>query len=1004
MSSYTYTDVSVGFFNEAAQLFRAYSDKMTFKVLDVEKAPANQGFEPHSYDIIIASNVLHATASLQRTLENTRQLLKPGGYLMLLELTNNGPIRFSNIMGGLSGWWAGVEDGRKYAPTITSGRWHTALRKAGFSGIEAITPEIDNLSWPFSIMAAQAVDDRVNFLRRPLTYSPSSTSIYLESLVILGTGSLESARIAEELEEVLGRFCGQIVILNGLPTENEALDLPPMSTFINLVDIDAPIFKDMTAEKMDGLKRLYELAKHILWITVRAQTDQPYHMASIAFSRAMSHEAGHISMNHLDLSDLEHNVSKIMAEYLLRQSALDEWEAPRDQHQQFLWSKEPEAFLDGGQLLIPRLVDNVGQNARLNSSRRVITKIVPASNSNLSISFSDDSAPALVERVLPVALKDGQSLGRVKGSSMSAINITTDTFLYLAIAEDHVTKDTTAVLSTTNSRESIPVVSVAVDATQSVDGLLIAIASELLAASLLQTLSSKSSILIHCSDKDRFLAAALSRRAASKAVRITFTGEEVGSDNTPETGWIKKLNVRLPKHVLRKTLLSAKPTHFLDLTAHTHPSDLSLNIAQVLPSGCKQISLTDIARSQSSLPPKSNLVALVDGLEDAVSNARMAATSIGQEEVEDLVIRLHDLSQATHTTSVVHWSSDADVTVEVRPLDARGLFAQNKSYLLVGLTGEIGRSVCEWMISNGAGCVCLTSRSPKINQQWLESFQGTNATVKVFAMYVDKSFLFSPSRLTLSNRDVTDMRSLERVVSEIRASCPPIAGVANGAMVLHDTLFSNMLVETMQEVLGPKIDGTNNLDQFFHDDDLDFFILFSSSACIIGNSGQANYAAANGYLNSLPRQRRKRGLAASAVDIGRVAGIGYVETAGQAVMDQLTRFGLMAINETEFHHMLAETIRTGYADSKDNNGIPDAVVTTGIRTIRDDEDIQGPWFDNPRFSHCIIETKGLASDAGQQNKKTMLPASEQLSRATSMEQALEILKGEPSELVDASRC
>ena len=212
-------------------------------------------------------------------------------------------------------------------------------------------------------------------------------------------------------------------------------------------------------------------------------------------------------------------------------------------------------------------------------------------------------------------------------------------------------------------------------------------------------------------------------------------------------------------------------------------------------------------------------------------------------------------------------------------------------------------------------------------------------------------------------------------------------------MVLHDTLFSRMSLDTMQEVLGPKIDGTNNLDQLFHDDELDFFILFSSSACVIGNSGQANYAAANGYLNSLPRQRRKRGLAASVVDIGRVAGIGYVETAGQAVMDQLTRFGLMAISESEFHQMFAETIRAGYPDPKDKEGIPDAVVTTGIRTIRDDEQIQGPWFDNPRFSHCIIETISAESNVGQQNKKTTLPVSEQLSRAATTEQALEILQG-----------
>lgn len=212
-------------------------------------------------------------------------------------------------------------------------------------------------------------------------------------------------------------------------------------------------------------------------------------------------------------------------------------------------------------------------------------------------------------------------------------------------------------------------------------------------------------------------------------------------------------------------------------------------------------------------------------------------------------------------------------------------------------------------------------------------------------------------------------------------------------MVLQDTLFSNMSLDTMQKVLEPKIDGTNNLDQVFHDDELDFFILFSSSACVIGNSGQTNYAAANGYLNSLSRRRRRRGLAASTLDIGRVAGIGYVETAGRAVMSQLTRFGLMVISESEFHQMFAETIRAGYPNAKDKEAIPEAVVTTGIRTIYDDEDIQGPWFENPRFSHCIIETNNAQSKAEQQNEKTTLPVSEQVARAATKELAREILIG-----------
>lgn len=213
-------------------------------------------------------------------------------------------------------------------------------------------------------------------------------------------------------------------------------------------------------------------------------------------------------------------------------------------------------------------------------------------------------------------------------------------------------------------------------------------------------------------------------------------------------------------------------------------------------------------------------------------------------------------------------------------------------------------------------------------------------------------------------------------------------------MVLHDSLFSKMSLETMQEVLGPKIDGTNNLDQLFYNDPLDFFILFSSSASVIGNSGQSNYAAANGFLGSLARQRRRRGLAASALDIGRVAGIGYVETAGQAVMNQLTRFGLMAISESEFRQMFAVAIRAGHPTPNDKIEVPDAVVTTGIRKIRDDERIEGPWFENTRFSHCIVETGKGEADAGRQNKKNTLPTSEQLSRTANSEEALEVLQGE----------
>lgn len=982
MSSYTYTDISIGFFGLAEKLFRAFSDKMTFKTLDVEKAPASQGFEPNSYDIVIASNVLHATPSLQKTLTNTRQLLKPGGYLLLLELTD--PIhvlRSNTIFGVLPGWWLGVDDGRILAPTVTPAGWHSALRKAGFAGIDTITPEVNAVTWPASIIASQAVDERVQFLRRPL--SSSLPSIYIESLVILGNGTLETARVAEELSEYLERFCGEVTILNSLPTEAEALTLNPMSTFINLVDVDSPIFKGITEEKMEGLKRMSDLAKHILWITQGALACQPYHMASIAFSRVLRAEAPHISLNNLDVTDLQrHDVSKVIAEHLLQLYALDEWESGG--HQQLLWSKEPEAFLEGGKLKIPRLMSNVDQNARLNSARRVVTRQVPVGKVKVSISPPGANSPPSLVDLGP--LTNQGSFVKVESSSLMALQVALDTFLFIAISKDDSGKDQTVLLSTSNTCETSPVATVTVSGNsktaQSAEGLLVAVTSELLAETLVGPLSSGSHLLVYGSGKDRFLAAALSQRAACKAIRVTFAYDSDGVTDVQDVQDWLKLSARAPQHVIRKILHRAMPSHFLDLTtafSPEHPSQLSLRITQALP-GSKQIDPSTLFQRRSSLPLAYDREILISRLENAVTS--VTAKSTAQEQFHDLVIRLdqiNDPSTPYHATSAVHWPSNGLVKAEVRPLDVSGFFSKDKTYLLIGLSGKIGQSLCAWMVSNGAGCVCLTSRRPAIDGRWIDSFKGTGATVKVLPM------------------DVTDKHSVESAVKTIRATCPPIAGVAHGAMVLHDSLFSRMSTDKMQEILGPKVDGANNLEDVFYEDKLDFFVMFSSVSSVLGNAGQSLYATGNGYLNGLARQRRKRGLAASTFDIGRVVGIGYVESAAQIVRDQLIGLGLLPISESDLRQAFAETIRAGFPDPKDKENLPEAVLTFGIRHFREDEDVKGPWFTNTLFSHCVIEKPRIESDSGDQIKKTTLPVGQQVSRATTKEQILDIILGKPSD-------
>ena len=103
---YDYTDISFGFFESARSKLSHWSDLLHFMTLDIERDPIKQGFDESSYDLIIASNVLHATKSISETLLNVRKLLKPGGRLALIEVTRLVPM-YNIIFGLLPGWWRG---------------------------------------------------------------------------------------------------------------------------------------------------------------------------------------------------------------------------------------------------------------------------------------------------------------------------------------------------------------------------------------------------------------------------------------------------------------------------------------------------------------------------------------------------------------------------------------------------------------------------------------------------------------------------------------------------------------------------------------------------------------------------------------------------------------------------------------------------------------------------------------------------------------------------------
>ena len=105
-ANYDFTDLSPAFFEKAREKLSRWREYMKFKKLDIECDPFKQGYSPGSYDLIIAANVVHATSRVENTMKRVNSLLKPGGTLLLMEMTVQ-TIASTLVFGTLPGWWIG---------------------------------------------------------------------------------------------------------------------------------------------------------------------------------------------------------------------------------------------------------------------------------------------------------------------------------------------------------------------------------------------------------------------------------------------------------------------------------------------------------------------------------------------------------------------------------------------------------------------------------------------------------------------------------------------------------------------------------------------------------------------------------------------------------------------------------------------------------------------------------------------------------------------------------
>jgi acyl transferase domain-containing protein/surfactin synthase thioesterase subunit/acyl carrier protein len=192
------------------------------------------------------------------------------------------------------------------------------------------------------------------------------------------------------------------------------------------------------------------------------------------------------------------------------------------------------------------------------------------------------------------------------------------------------------------------------------------------------------------------------------------------------------------------------------------------------------------------------------------------------------------------------------------------LFREDASYLISGGLGSLGLKVAEWMVARGARQLVLTSRRGAQGQA-VETVRGFEA---------------KRIRAVVAIGDITKEAEVDRILSGVRASMPPLRGVFHCAGMLDDGILDQMNWDRFSAVTAPKVKGSWLLHRATLNYELDHFVLFSSILSLMGSPGQSNYTAANAFLDALTEYRRAAGLPAVTLNWGPWAETGLATVSG----------------------------------------------------------------------------------------------------------------------------
>ncbi|KUI53120.1 Lovastatin diketide synthase LovF [Cytospora mali] len=912
LGQYDFTDVVPHRFELVKQKCAAWTALMSFKTLDVRNDPITQGFVEESYDLILVSpGTLLRLATfgpdeLSLSLKNMRRLLKPDGKLVLVE-TTRARLDTHLVFGGLPGWWQSESDDE--GPVASVERWNELLNKTGFTGADLGIGDCDDAQFHASSVILT-------------TATAQSQRAYPTAVSIIHTN--EDTPAQEWLEQLKAGITTQTGADVAVERLSEVQAKPDV-VYIFTPEMVAPFLDTMDEAAFKQLKTLVVQGQGLLWLSRSSAitSEQPVYAQSAGFLRTAKQEDTTKRYVSLDFETTTNGADGPWSATTIPQiiQVLKQSFDARVDTAEIEW----EYAVKDGMLHVPRVYPSPAEDRASSETpvdpaaveqslwqpnRPLLWETVQTVGSLSNLYFTDD--PKAAEASLPSGYVEiqSQALGLNFRDVLVALG---------QIDESRYMHDAAGIVTRLGPDTEASGLKVGDRVTGALEGRFATHPRSMWTgfAKMPDNMSWEEGASLPCifltsylclfdvarlQPGERVLIHAGSGGVGQSAIMLAkHAGAEVFTTCSSE----EKRNLLMEQYGLDADhILSSRDPSFaaaihertggagVDVVINSLSGPLLkatwdcmarfgrfVEIGKVDMEAARRLDLTPLTRNAMIVGFDLIQWCMFNG--SAVHRALQALMNLWDEKVisavhpivtypiAEMETAMRRMQRGTHVGKMVLVPGpDARFKVLTRSSNLARLDDPDATYLIAGGLGGIGLALADWMMARGARHILVVSRRAESHQEAEPLVargraQGCNVVVR--------------------NCDITKDDQLVTLLADLENIMPPIRGVIQAAMALHDTILQKLTYEQWQSSIQPKVAGTLNLHHHLPRD-LRFFVMLSSTSGVVGLVSQANYAAGNTFQDALARHRAAQGLPAVSINLPAVSDVGVVTESTDTMM------------------------------------------------------------------------------------------------------------------------